>query len=66
MHQNGIELVYRAGSQWRRVRYRPTSDGWVRETARWNGCRWAVEGSEPVSDLSVDAPDGNAEAIRGP
>lgn len=39
----------------RRVLFHPQEDGsYRRETQEWNGCRWRIEGSEIVEDVSVE------------
>lgn len=67
MHPHGISIVFEDSShQCRRVRFRRTSDGWMRETARHTGCRWLVTGTEPVTKVDIDVPGGAAESYPGP
>lgn len=67
-HPQGLEVVYKTvDHQFRRVRFEPTSDGYIRETARWIGVGWRVTGTEPVQEVTIDAPtNGNNAAFPGP
>jgi hypothetical protein len=57
MSENAHTITYRADGEHRRVRYEPRArgDGYWREEAYHNGCRWVVCGREPVADVCVDS-----------
>lgn len=52
----GLVLTYRpARSAPRRASFEPrTPDGYSRVTEVWTGCKWRIEGREPVADLQVE------------
>ncbi|WP_207591662.1 hypothetical protein [Halomontanus rarus] len=35
----------------RKVAFERTDEGHDRATSRWSGCRWILEGREPVTDV---------------
>ena len=47
-----IEFTLARGSR-RRIRYEPRFDGtgYWRICEVWNGCRWRIQGREPVRDV---------------
>lgn len=52
----------------RKVAFKRTDEGHDRVTYRWTGCRWILEGREPVTDVELagSIPMSTSETQTGP